>query len=150
MGKIAPVLQKLQGQRIYIDANVFIYFLEKSPVYFPVVADLFSACAQHQVFAFAGDAAVAEVLVGIYRQDKPALTAQCKVFFGNPKLMTLVRHDAEVFDLAAFMVAKQGFKLIDALHLATAYKQGCKALVTNDQGMQSIDGVKVIHLRDCV
>jgi predicted nucleic acid-binding protein len=48
------------------------------------------------------------------------------------------------------MVAKQGFKLIDALHLATAYKQGCKALVTNDQGMQSIDGVKVIHLRDCV
>jgi len=59
MGKIAPVLQKLQGQRIYIDANVFIYFLEKSPVYFPVVADLFSACAQHQVFAFAGDAAVA-------------------------------------------------------------------------------------------
>ena len=49
MGKIAPVLQKLQGQRIYIDANVFIYFLEKSPVYFPVVADLFSACAQHHV-----------------------------------------------------------------------------------------------------
>ena len=148
MGKIAPVLQKLQGQRIYIDANVFIYFLEKSPVFFPVVAEVLGACSFHQVFAFTGDAAVAEVMAGIYRQDKPALNKQCKAFFGNQQLLSVVRHDAKDFDLAALLVAKQRFKLIDSLHLATALQHGCKALVTNDAGMESVDGLEVLHLQD--
>jgi len=148
MGKIASDLERLQGQGIYIDANVFIYFLEKSPVYFPVVAELLSACAQHHVFAFTGDAAVAEVMAGIYRQDKPALTNQCKAFFGNPQLLSVVRHDEQVFDLAALLVAKQKFKLIDSLHLATALQHGCKALITNDAGMVSVEGLEVLHLQD--
>ena len=148
MGKIAPVLQQLQGQRIYIDANIFIYFLEKSPVFFPVVAEVLGASSQHHVFAFTGDAAVAEVMAGIYRQDKPALTKQCKAFFGNPQLLTVVHHDAQSFDLAALLVAKQRFKLIDSLHLATALQHDCKALVTNDAGMVSVDGLEVLHLQD--
>jgi predicted nucleic acid-binding protein len=148
MGKIALDLQKLEGQRIYIDANVFIYFLEKSPVYFPVVAELLSACAQHHVFAFTGDAAIAEVMAGIYRQDKPALTNQCKAFFGNSQFLSVVNHDAKVFDLAALLVAKQRFKLIDSLHLATALQHSCKALITNDAGMVSVDGLEVLHLQD--
>ena len=150
MATIGEVLPRLKGQRVYIDANVFIYFLEKSAVYFPVVAELLSASAQHQVFAFTGDAAVAEVMVGIYRQDRPSLTAQCKSFFANPQLLSVVRHDAEVFELATLMVAKQRFKLIDALHMATAISHGCKALITNDEGMRSIDGLEVIHLQDHV
>ena len=148
MGKIAPVLQMLEGQRIYIDANVFIYFLEKSSVYFAVVAELLSACAQHHVFAFTGDAAIAEVMAGIYRQDKPALTNQCKAFFGNSQFLSVVNHDAKVFDLAALLVAKQRFKLIDSLHLATALQHSCKALITNDAGMVSVDGLEVLHLQD--
>ena len=114
------------------------------------MAELLSASAQHQVFAFTGDAAVAEVMVGIYRQDRPSLTAQCKSFFANPQLLSVVRHDAEVFELAALMVAKQRFKLIDALHMATAISHGCKALITNYEGMRSIDGLEVIHLQDHV
>lgn len=148
MGKIAPVLQQLQGQRIYIDANVFIYFLEKSPVFFPVVAEVLGASSQHQVFAYTGDAAVAEVMAGIYRLDKPALTKQCKAFFGNPHLLTVVRHDAKSFDLATLLVARQRFKLIDSLHLATALQHSCKALITNDAGMVSINGLEVLHLQD--
>jgi predicted nucleic acid-binding protein len=87
-------------------------------------------------------------MAGIYRQDKPALNKQCKAFFGNQQLLSVVRHDAKDFDLAALLVAKQRFKLVDSLHLATALQHGCKALITNDAGMVSVDGLEVLHLQD--
>ena len=39
MGTIEETLKRLQGHRVYLDTNVFIYFLDRNPDFFPVEID---------------------------------------------------------------------------------------------------------------
>jgi predicted nucleic acid-binding protein len=139
---------RLAGQRVYIDTNLFIYFLDRHPVYFSAVAALFQASMDQVFFATTGDVAVAEVMVGPYRHDDPSLAARCKQFFAQSQLLTVVAHQRQVFDSAAQLSAKKRMKFIDALHVATAIDVGCTAFITNDMGVPSVQGLDVIQLAD--
>lgn len=141
-------MARLGGQRVYIDANVFIYFLDKHDTYFELVSHFFQACVKREIFGTTGDAAVAEVMVGPYRQDNPALAARFKRFFAQKNFLTIIGHDRAVFDAAAMLVARKRLKFIDALHLATAVQAGCQYLITNDAGISSSEGIEVISLAD--
>ena len=61
MGKVDALLAKIQGQRIYFDANFLIYFFDKTEPYIIVVSQIILACDRNEVFGCTGDAAVAEV-----------------------------------------------------------------------------------------
>ena len=43
MGKVADSLDKLAGQQVYLDTNLFIYFLDQNPEYFSVTSTLLEA-----------------------------------------------------------------------------------------------------------
>lgn len=139
-------LAGLAGQRVYFDTNLFIYFLDRHPSYFDQVAALMQASLDQHFFATTGDIAVAEVMVGAYRQPDPQLTARFKRFFAQAQLLTVVAHEREVFDHAALLVATQRLKFIDALHVATALNVGCTAFITNDVGIRPVEGLDVIQL----
>ena len=149
MGKIDAVLARIAGQRVYLDTNIFIYFLDRHPCYFDAVAALFRASFDQAFFATTGDVAVAEVMGGPYRHDDPALAASFKRFFVERNLLTVVAHEREVFDAAAMLVAKKRMKFIDALHVATAISVGCQFFITNDVGIASFEGLEVILLSEC-
>ncbi len=146
MAKIAAEMARLVGKRVYIDTNVFIYFLDRHDTFFKLVEPLFQACISHKFFGTTGDAAVAEVMVGPYRQDDPALAARFKRFFAQKGFLTIVPHDSEVFDAAAMLVARKRLKFIDALHVATAIHAGCQFFITNDAGIASVEGLEVVSL----
>ncbi len=146
MGKIDAVIARLSGQRVYIDTNVFIYFLDRHPVYFETASRFLAACAARQMFATTGDAAVAEVMVGPYRRDDPALVTRFRRFFAQPHFLTIAAHDATVFDAAAVLVARKRLKFIDALHVATALHAGCPFFITNDTAIKSNDNLEVVSL----
>ena len=148
MAKVAATLARLRGQRVYIDANLFIYFLDRHDTYFEPVSRIFQACIQREMFATTGDAAVAEVMVGPYRQDNPALAARFKRFFAQKNFLSVVAHERDVFDAAAMLVARKRLKFIDALHVATALHAGCPFLITNDAALSSSDGLEVINLAE--
>lgn len=150
MGKVASTIARVSGQRVYVDANVFIYFLDKHVTYFDVASQFFQACTKREVFGTTGDAAVAEVMVAPYRADNPALVARFKRFFAQKNFLSIISHDREVFDAAAVLVARQRLKFIDALHMATALHAGCHSLITNDAAVKSIDGLEVILVSDLV
>ena len=137
---------KLAGQRVYIDTNVFIYFLSRHPIYFDASALIMSACAESSIFGFTGDAAVAEVMVGAYKHPDPTLAAQFKSFFSRNNFLTIAAHDAQIFDAAAQLVAKGGLKFIDALHVATAVHSQCRYFLTNDKGIKSGAHLEVVQL----
>ena len=139
-------MARLRGQRVYIDSNIFIYFLDKHDTYFEVVSQFLQACIKREIFGTTGDAAVAEVMVGPYRQDNPALAACFKRFFAQKNFLTVISHDRAVFDAAAMLVARKRLKFIDALHLATAVHAGCQFMLTNDAGISSNDGIEVVSL----
>ena len=130
-------LEQMAGQRVYIDTNVFIYFLSRHPTYFEASASVINACAQSNMFGFTGDAAVAEVMVAAYKNADPTLVTRFKLFFSQKNFLTIATHDAQTFDAAAQLVAVGGVKFIDALHMATAVQNQCAYFVTNDKGIKS-------------
>ena len=141
------LLGKLAGQRVYIDTNVFIYFLSRHPGYFDAAALVMTACGESRIFGFTGDAAIAEVMAGAYKHPDPTLAAQFKSFFLRNNFLTIASHNAQTFDAAAQLVAKGGLKFIDALHVATAIQSQCKYFLTNDKGIKSGAHLEVVQLQ---
>ena len=139
-------LEQMAGQRVYIDTNVFIYFLSRHPTYFESSSLVVNACADSNIFGLTGDAAVAEVMVGAYKNADPTLATRFKLFFSQKNFLTIATHDAPTFDAAAQLVAMGGVKFIDALHLATAVQNQCAYFVTNDKGIKSGAHLQVVQL----
>ncbi|MBK8120838.1 MAG: type II toxin-antitoxin system VapC family toxin [Sulfuritalea sp.] len=150
MGKIDDAIARMAGQHVYLDTNVFVYFLDRNPDYFSVVAPIIAAVESGLIIGHTGDAAIAETLVKPYQTGNLALAASFKTFFGMDNFLSIQSHDAQIFDLTAQLRAKRGLKFIDALHCATAIQAGCKFFVTNDGGIQSSDDLEVIVVRALV
>ena len=60
---MSPPLARMAGHRVYLDTNVFIYFLQRDEVFFPIAAEILKACAEGTILGTTGDLAVAEVMV---------------------------------------------------------------------------------------
>jgi len=150
MGKIDDAIARMAGHLVYLDTNVFVYFLGRSPDYFPVVAPIIEAIESGVIIGHTGDAAIAETLVKPYQTDNLALVASFKAFFSTENFLSIQTHGAETFDLAAQLRAHRGLKFIDALHYATAIQSGCKFMVTNDNGIQSSNVLEVISIKTLV
>lgn len=148
MGTLNASLLRIKGKRVYVDANIFIYFLDRSEQYFDVVAQFFQCFDAGQSFAYTGDAAVAETLYKPYQVDDVMRVSEFKAFFANDEFLTVLPHTTKVFELAGELAPKRGMKLIDALHYATAALAGCSIILTNDAGFKSNTGVEIIYLKD--
>lgn len=146
--KLAAVLGRLAGQQVYIDTNIFIFFLDRHDLYFPAVAPLIQACANQQIFGITGDLVVAEVMVKPYRQADAEQVAHFKRFFARRNFLAVVPHGREVFDGAAKVAGQQKMKLIDAVHFRTAMSMGCRYFLTHDQGITSSDSLHVVQLAE--
>lgn len=148
MGKIDALLAKIQGQRIYFDANFLIYFFDRTEPYVTVVSQIILACDRNTVFGYTGDVAVAELMVYPYRTRDEIEIARGKAFFKRENFLTVLSHESAVFDTASRLRAETGMKLVDSLHCATALKAGCKFFITNDTGIRSTETLKVLLIRD--
>ena len=148
MDKITHTLSRIRGQRVYVDTNVFIYFLERNDRYFESVVPFFQLFNDGLSIAYTGDAVVAETLYKPYQVNDTLRVSEFKEFFSNDEFITVLPHTKKVFELAAELSPKRGMKLIDALHYATAALAGCKFILTNDQGFTSSESMEVILLDD--
>ena len=150
MGKIADVLDRLAGQCVYIDTNLFIYFLDQNTEFFSIASKILEAVESGNFIAYTGDLTVAETLVKPYQTGNVLLVANFKAFFSADDFISVESHDADTFDLSAQIRAKYGLKFPDALHYATALKAGCKFFITNDTGIRSTDALEVILIKDLI
>lgn len=148
MGKINTILPRIQGKRVYIDTNIFVYFLERHERYFDAVVAFFQLFDEGVSLAYTGDAAVAKTLYKPYQVDDVMRVSEFKAFFANDEFLTVLPHTTKVFELAAELSPKHGMKLIDALHYATAALAGCSFILTNDAGFTSKGEIEVIYLQD--
>ncbi len=148
MDTINPAFARMFGQSVYIDTNVFIYFLDQNAQFLSVVAPFLQAVIEGKIIGYTGVAVIAETMVKPYKIGDVAIIGSVKEFFYQENFLTILPHDANAFDLAAQISAKNSMKLIDALHLATALQSGCKFLVTQDEGFKPMGGVEIVFLRD--
>jgi predicted nucleic acid-binding protein len=148
MEKITSVLERIKGKRVYIDANIFVYFLDGSAMYFDTVLPFFQQFNDGLSFAYTGDAAVTEVLYKPYQLDDIVRINEFKAFFANEEFITILPHTTQVFEITAELAPKRKMKMIDALHYATALMAGCPFILTNDDGFTSNAQIEVIQLKD--
>jgi len=127
MGKIIGVIAAMRGQRVYVDTNIFIYFLERNADFFPLAAPIIQAISANELIGLTGEITVAEALIQPYRAQDTVLIAETRDFFEASNFLTVLSHDKAMWELAAQLRAAQRLKLPDAVHLATALKAACRA-----------------------
>jgi predicted nucleic acid-binding protein len=146
MGKISEIVPV---QRIYLDANVFIYLLEGYPAYVQVLTELFSLIDSSELQAVTSELTLAETLVKPKMDDNTDLQQAYQDMFLTTSLLEVVPISTEILIEAATLRAKnRQIKLPDAIHAATAYVNQCQAFITNDKSLKGIPDIKVIMLSD--
>ena len=139
-------LEQLKGQRVYIDTNIFIYFLDGQEPFLSMVYPFLEALINGEIIGYTGDAVIAETMVQPYKLGNIAMIEQFKAFFAQDDFLTILPHDDKAFDLAAKLSGTKGMKLVDSLHMATALQAGCDYLITHDKGIKPVDGIRIVQL----
>lgn len=141
-------LERIRGSRVYLDANVFIYFLAPSPTWGKVAGTLLAAAQSGEFAAVTGEAVIAEVMAGPYRANDQLMIRSTQEFFRQPGFLEVVGHDEKIWADTAMLRGTLGSPFIDALHVATASATQCTYLVTNDERMKPALGVEVVDLAE--
>lgn len=136
----------IQARRIYIDANIIIYFIEGWAGAQENIARFFSYVDEHNLRLVTSEITVAECLYGVYRAGRTELVERYKEIFDDIGAFDLVPVELGICEHAAKIGGAGNLKLIDAIHVTSAIEVGCDVFVTNDRGIKAMPTLKVVQL----
>ena len=146
MDTLEKHLLAMQGNRVYFDTNIFIYFLEKDETYFERCLPFFQAVSDGSIIGVSGDLAIAELLVKPLSMQDIFSAGKVRSLFDDGFFEAL-SHNRETLELAAHIRATQKLSMVDAIHLATAIHNNCSHIVTNDEKVaKKAKGIHAIYL----
>jgi predicted nucleic acid-binding protein len=136
-------------RRVYFDACVAIYYVERSPEYFSRIEAALFAAAGEPVEPVVSDLTRLECRVFPLRAGDQSLLGRYDAFFGLGEVGR-ADIDRSVFDLATELRAAHNLKTPDALHLAAAIRAGCDEFWTNDRRLEQAAAgrLKVVSIDD--
>lgn len=134
------------GSAVYVDSNVFIYFIEKVPERFGPVQEVFTLLAERQARVLTSELAIAECLYLPARGKNWKLVAVYDVFFGKTGDIAVLPLSGALAKSASLLGGNLGLKLLDAIHYVTAIEAGCAAFLTGDRRIRSSSSLRVIHV----
>ena len=132
---------------IYLDANGFIYSVERVEPYRALLAPMWRQ-AQAGVFNIvSSELALLETLVKPLREGNTVLEALFRRLF-DANEVSLIPATRALWEEAARLRAVTGLRTPDALHAATALRARCTLFVTNDGAFRRVTGLPVVVLDD--
>jgi len=134
--------------KLYLDANILIYFVEGKDDLGDLAALIFAEADAIGAELVTSEISIVECLRGPFKTDHPRLVATWRDLFRNRDLIALTPVLASILDDAAHIGAEFGLKTIDAIHVASALSAGCEALLTNDQGMRGPERLAIRQLSE--
>jgi predicted nucleic acid-binding protein len=135
-------------ERVYFDANFFIYLVEGLEAYRWRVSTLSDLVAQKQIAGITGEITLAETLVAPRKNQDIDKVLAYKRLLCESEMFQLVSITTQMWESAAGIRARYGVGLADALHLAVAQESRCTFFLTNDKRLKSLPGLEVIYLGD--
>jgi predicted nucleic acid-binding protein len=138
---------RLIGQNVYVDANVFIYAIEGHPHFATAARALLSFIEAGFAKAITSEFTIAEVLVTPLRQGNVKLVSDYEGALGGDTAVELSPVTLKVLREAAQIRANSGQKLPDCIHVATALLGHCTFIVSQDQRLKA-DGLMTIALSE--
>ncbi len=141
-------LKELFGQRIYLDANLFIYALEAIEPWTARMQALFSALDRGDCAAVTSELTVAECLVKPLEMSRQDMVQAYLGVLQPRRALDVVPVDRAILIEAARLRAVARVKLPDAIHGATAFHCRCDTLLTNDPDFRRIPGLRASFLSE--
>jgi predicted nucleic acid-binding protein len=142
----ATMIDIPRGSSVYVDSNIFIYFIEKVPGFFDAANAMFRALAESEARIVTSELSVAECLYMPSRDSHSGLVAVYDQFFAPTGNVNLVPLNGYIARQASLTGGVLGLKLLDAMHYVTALEAGCSALLSADRKFRSSRGLEVFHL----
>ncbi len=131
-----------------LDTVAFIYFIEEHPAFLPLVASLFGDADAGRRTIVTSAVTLLEVLVVPYRVGNLPLASRYEDLLTRARGVRLVELDRSQLRAAAQLRALYRVRTPDALQLAAALSNRCKAFVTNDRALPALPGLRIIQLDD--
>lgn len=120
--------------RIYLDACIIIYIVEKHPIYSSPIETLINNLTETELCY--SPLSRLECLVMPFRTKDSQLSKLYKAFFNAQRILAMPK---AVFDEAAQLRADfSSLKTPDALHLAAAIHHNCDEFWTNDNRLEKV------------
>lgn len=134
--------------RVYVDAQIVIYSVDRHPLYAPVCDPLWQAVQAGTLTVVSSELMLLETLVGPLRSGDVALAARREGVWSQPNTQLLPITQDILRDAAGLRAVFPALRTPDAIHAATARFHGCALFLTNDKGLRRVTGLHVVLLDD--
>ncbi|MCL6707500.1 PIN domain-containing protein [Pseudomonas sp. R2.Fl] len=124
--------------RLYIDTNIFIYFIEDKGPQGERAARLFIELNERRIFSLTSELAIAECLHGVHKTGRTELLALYTSLFETVEVLPLT---TTILMNASEIGGRLNNKLLDAVHVAAALEWGCTHFLTNDHSIRMPPGL---------
>jgi predicted nucleic acid-binding protein len=135
-----------QGSAVYVDSNIFIYYVEELPGYLEKCSAMFSNLDEHGARILTSELTIAECLYRPARDANAGLIGVYEEFFGSTGDIHLIPLTGVIAKRAANSGGRLGLKLLDAMHYESALEAGCNVLLTADRKFKSSPTLRVLHI----
>jgi predicted nucleic acid-binding protein len=133
--------------KVYADAQIFIYAVERHLIYGPLVDPLWQAVQAGTLEVIGSELTLMESLVGPIKKSDMATAIAFEQFFLQAGI-SLLPITPPILREAARLRATTKLRTPDAIQAATAMTAGCALFVTNDFGFRGFTGLPVVILDD--
>ena len=134
---------------VYLDANGFIYSVERVEPYCTLLEPMWRQARAGEFDVASSDITVLETLVKPLREGDEVVEMLLRSMFDAHEV-SLIPATRELWEDAARIRADTGLKTPDALHAATALSAGCALFVTNDTDFRRVEGLPIVVLDDLI
>lgn len=139
-----------ERERIGLDTNVFIYFLEYHPRYGAWCASLFDRIERGQNSAVTSTVTLLELLVQPYRDQKEELAQKIFALASTYPKLEWVSVTMNIAGRAAELRARYRLSTPDAIQLATAIGHNATRFYGNDRGLRRVKEIECVLVDDLI
>lgn len=132
--------------RIYVDTNIWIYFLEGHPTFAPQVRALFTAADKSSAVLCTSEMTIAECLLKPARERDQKKIESYETLFSDGAI-DILPMDGALARRAALAAGVLGLKLLDAIHYVSAREDGCSYFLTGDGRFKSSAELIVVNVQ---
>lgn len=139
-----------EHERIGIDTNVFIYFLEDHSKYGLWCSSLFDQIEGGRNPAVTSTITLLELLVQPYRDQKDDLAQKIFALVGTYPKLHWIPVTLEIADHGAQLRARYRLSTPDSIQLATAINYKANRFYGNDRGLRKVQEIQCLILDDVI
>ncbi len=131
---------------VYIDTNIFVYFVEASPIFFEEVKKIFEHIDAVGSRIVTSEITLAECIYKPSQDRDLPLVGIYEMLFEKSGDIGSIALNGAVAKRASLLGGGLGLKLIDAIHYLSALEAGCDFFVTSDSAFKSGPEMSVMRV----